>query len=197
METGYEFVFIKVTQGSAYSSKHIMACSRHAQEARNAGLKVGYYHYAEPDTNETDAVSEADYFMQTMKDFGFPQSPFPWVLDIEDPQTHLSKVEIGNWISLFRKRCTLNTDKGILLYSYTPWLDEHLSKDHTFGDMPLWIASYPKVIDLGKTPKLPLGWEKYDVWQYTNKEKVKTAAGKEIEVDANIMHPDFWLKYIK
>jgi GH25 family lysozyme M1 (1,4-beta-N-acetylmuramidase) len=60
-----------------------------------------------------------------------------------------------------------------ILYSYTSFLDANLPKYHKLGGVKLWIAAYvnkPK-------PMLPRGWDKYHIWQYSAKGKIKGILG--------------------
>lgn len=189
----FKFVFIKVTQGSAYSIKHILKCRQFALNASEAGLKVGYYHYAEPDSGSMDAAGEAQYFMRMLSEHSFPETRFPYVLDMEEPVT-LDKDQIANWIYEFQYNVK---GQSIILYSGTPWLTDHTPEDsHLLKDLPLWLAQYPKTFDIQKPPKLPKLWTDFTIWQYSNAESVPCTDGTKVDVDVNIMHPDFWRKYI-
>lgn len=190
----YQYVFIKVTQGSAYGTKHMNACKVHALNAKEAGFKIGYYHYAEPSTGAYDASDEAAYFIANMRDF--PKADFPPVLDIEDPGCNLTDTEVAAWILEFKRKLN-EAGKEMILYSYTPWLTEHLPDKHGLHNIPLWVAAYPKVFDIQKPPKLPKDWSAFVMWQYAATEKVPVLKGADVVIDTNIMHPNFWLKYAR
>lgn len=190
---GYLFSFMKATDGSAYKQQFIDMGKFQATQAKNAGLKIGYYHFSHP-TNHNgllkDAQAEATYFVETIRTF--PKPNFPLVLDFEDEKMILTVQEAENWIKEFK---TIVNDAGyeLILYSYASYLDKSLSKSHQLGGMPLWLASYPKVVDFTKFPKNPRGWTSWIMWQFSEKGKPKgfTVTG----CDLNVMTKDFFDRY--
>lgn len=190
---GYLFSFMKATDGSAYKQQFVDIGKLQASQAKNAGLKIGYYHFAHPTNYDgllKDAQAEANYFIATIKTF--PKPNFPLVLDFEDEKMALTPQEAENWIKEF-KTIVNNAGYELILYSYASYLDKSLSKSHQLGGMPLWLASYPKVVDLTKYPKKPRGWASWIMWQYSEKGKPKgfTATG----CDLNVMTKVFFDHY--
>lgn len=139
-----------------------------ATEAKKNGIKIGYYHYCSlNDENELDdAKKEAEWFVHVLNTL--PQSDLPVALDIEDPDVlpSLDDGEILAWIKTFFATLTSHGIMNHVLYSFTPFLNDHLPKGHGLGNVPLWIAQYRSSLTL------PEGWTKSWLWQYTDKGKV-------------------------
>jgi lysozyme len=192
ISAGYLFSFIKASDGSAYKRQFVEMGLQQAKEAKQAGLKIGYYHFSHPGNFgglEKDASEEAQFFLNTIREF--PRPDFPLVLDLEDEQMNLSTDETRLWIEIFRGSLK-NGGFDLMLYSSKRYLDMKLSPNHTLGDIPLWLAIYPKIVDLSKSPKCPIGWNAWNIWQYACKGKVNGINGN---VDLNIMQKEFFDKY--
>jgi len=54
----------------------------------------------------------------------------------------------------------------------------------------VWICKYEKAVQL---PKLPIGWDSWAIWQYSESGKV---AGIDNNTDLNIMVKDFFEKFM-
>jgi lysozyme len=190
---GYMYSFMKTTDGSAYSQKFIEMGKTQANDAKAAGLKIGYYHFAHPSNLngvEKDATEEAAYFLKIVKTF--PAPDFPLVLDLEDEQMKLSPQDVEKWVLKFKE--VIN--KGgfeLILYSYADYLNRSLPKVHQLGQLPLWLASYPKVFNVSNLPKNPRGWAAWEIWQYSD--KGKPAGFTQTGCDLNVMTKDFFSKY--
>jgi|WetSurMetagenome_2_1015567.scaffolds.fasta_scaffold145422_2 lysozyme len=187
---GYSFAFIKTSDGSAYKEQFIDIGQKQANDAKAAGLKIGYYHFAHPTNHnglEKDASDEANYFLATIGNH-FPQPNFPLVLDFEDEKINLSPEESQTWINIFY---SIVKDAGyeMIFYTYKGYIDKNLPRTHDIGRIPLWIASYPKIFSINKPPKLPIGWNSWAIWQYSESGKV---AGIDNNTDLNIMAKDFF-----
>lgn len=187
---GFLFSFMKATDGTAYSQKFIDMGIKQATDAKAAGLKLGYYHFAHPaniNGVEKDATAEASYFLKVVKTF--PKFNFPLVLDIEDEQIKLTPDETEQWILQFRKVIQA-AGHELILYSYANYLNRNLPANHQLDILPLWLASYPRVFDINKFPKNPRGWSSWVAWQYTDKGKPDgfTTTG----CDLNVMTKTFF-----
>lgn len=169
-----EFVYIKASTGVGSIDPKALY---NATEAKKNGLKIGYYHYCSLNNEDElqDSTDEANWFIKTMK--GLPQADLPAVLDIEDPQilSSLDDGEVLAWIKNFFKVLS-NSGYKYVLYSYSPFLDQHLPANHGLGDVPLWIAQYRTSLTL------PKGWSKYYLWQFSAKGKIN---GISTDVDLN------------
>lgn len=154
-------VYIKTTQGVGYTDP---LCIQHSVGAASQKLPVGYYHFASLNTTtdiEKDATSEADYFSLVIKNLR--PTTLPLVLDIEENKALLTKPQVLQWINAFFKRLREHGYANVSLYSYTAFLDSNLPPQHNLGNIPLWIAQYVNK----PAPKLPKGWTKAWLWQYS------------------------------
>lgn len=178
---GVTDVFIRLSLG--YGDLDKMAL-HNSQEAEKAGIRVSYYHFAYPDrrtgTVEGDAKQEAQYFVSWACDT-YP-APHWLAVDLEpwgnQKDTPLNRQEFLLWVKTFIQEVTALTGVVPLLYSYTPYLNAKLPGDHGLGMVPLWVANYGKV----STPPLPIGWDRFFMWQYSSDGAVK---GISTAVDIN------------
>jgi GH25 family lysozyme M1 (1,4-beta-N-acetylmuramidase) len=109
-----------------------------------------------------DAIEEAKFFLKTIS--SLPKSDLPLVLDIEsmNPKVDLDPKEVLAYINAFFGHLAINGHE-YALYSYTPFLDGNLPLDHNLSDVKLWIAQYNNK----PYPRMPRGWTKYWIWQYS------------------------------
>lgn len=147
-----------------------------AREAINRSIPIGFYHFCT--LNDADVVSdarkEARYFVNLTKPY---KASLPYVLDIEDnKKLNLPKDKVCLYIKTFFDELSLLGIKDSMLYSYTPFLNSNLPKDHGLGHLKLWIAAYTV------KPILPVGWDKFYLWQYTSKGFINGITGN---VDLN------------
>lgn len=168
-----DFGFIKATQGIGYVDSMLKFNAIHAN---NYGLPISYYHFATLNTENVivDAQAEAEFFVKTIKNL--PKPSFPVALDIETNKAGLDKTEVLTWINSFFARIYQLGYQKYFLYSYTFFLDSNLPHTHNLGSIPLWIAAYTKKL------KLPVGWAKETIWQYSAKGQLK---GIHTDVDMN------------
>ena len=188
---GYQFTFIKASDGSAYKRQFIEMGIKQANEAKNAGLKIGYYHFSHPSNFgglEQDAKDEANFFLETIDNF--PKANFPAVIDLEDARMNLAQRETEEWIEVF-KTILINSGIETMLYSSKRFLDRNLPSNHQLGIVPLWLAIYPRNFDINKHPRSPIGWSSWDIWQY-GQGKIK--GDKHGAVDLNLMKEEFYVK---
>ena len=74
-DDNYQFVVIKATEGKTYKDD---AFERNYDGARQAGLKVGVYHFFR---KNTDGLNQAKNFLETI---GWRKLDLPLVIDVED-----------------------------------------------------------------------------------------------------------------
>lgn len=172
-----DFAFIKASTGVGSSDQKTFI---NAVEARRNGLKIGYYHYASLNSKDevADAKKEAEWFISVVQKNPIPDLPL--ILDLEDdnPKIHLDRQEVLAWVKTFFTVLYHNGYPNYALYSYTAFLDAHLPANHSLGNVKLWIAQYTNK----PNPRLPIGWSKYWVWQYSDSGHVDGIKGN---VDVN------------
>jgi len=174
--TKIDFAFIKASEGVGYTDPMFKT---NANGAKNAGIRVGYYHFASLNTlnNVPDAKAEADYFMSLLKTV--PAADLPYVLDIETNKVGLDPAHVQEWINTFFAEMKAGGYGNTILYSYTPFLDSNLPHPHNLGNVRLWIAAYVSA----PSPKLPQGWTQYYIWQ---KSSTGSVSGINGNVDMNV-----------
>lgn len=161
-----EGVYLKATQGTGYFDPLLKSNSSNAVLA---GLKVGYYHYATLNSDDfvSDAIKEARYFLSVIDKL--PAASLPLALDIEENKSHLPTHNVLGWIRSFFGELENNGKKDYVIYSYTPFLNANIPSNHGLGNIRLWLAAYVNK----PQPQLPVGWDKYWLWQYSAKGSVK------------------------
>ena len=184
-----KFAFIKVSQGTSVDGKRLI----NANGAKNAGLKIGYYHYAEQYTGQdivNDATQQANFFISTVQ--SLPKSDFPLMLDMEDKtdkQGNIikswtpSKDNNDLWISTFIS-VLKNANYNTILYGNKGFYDFKTS--NKFGSQPLWHAAYPtapKHSPEWDKPIIANGWSDWTLWQFSSSNE---------KLDLNLMRKDFF-----
>jgi lysozyme len=138
--------------------------------ANAAGVLVGYYHYAHPETNR--ALDEARAFVEATKG----RSPqLPYVLDLEGAAANLGKVELTTWALVFMREVKKLTCADVMLYTGAYFARDEVGVE--LAEFPLWIAHYGAL-----TPLANSTWEKWTCFQYTSSGSVAGIAGN---VDMN------------
>lgn len=184
-ESGQRFVFIKATEGASYRSPTMKAQVAGALEA---GLLVGYYHFARWERDDPEA--QAEHFVRTVRQFG--PGVLPPVLDLEwcstgkkDPKTGKTiyhkrpAVEIAGWARRFVERVEALTGRGVIIYTGRSFWTSYLPKSgpdvSELSRRLLWTVDYsPKseAAALKMTPKVPVdGWQ-WDFVQWTGSGQV-------------------------
>lgn len=177
-----EFAIIKATEGVGFLDPKLKV---NAQKAKQAGLKISYYHFCSLNTLDVvkDSTAEAKYFLDAIKNL--PANDLPLVLDIEKETVDLNKDQFLLWIKTFFGELE-KAGKKYMIYSGSFFLDENLNPNHGLGHIPLWLAQYPNIYNEKLTPKLPKGWDDYYIWQYSSKGQIKGIKGN---VDINKINP--------
>jgi GH25 family lysozyme M1 (1,4-beta-N-acetylmuramidase) len=173
---GISFAFIKATQSTTFLDDCL---DRNIKGAKNAGIKVGVYHYAKFIT-ESSAKAEAEFFVSKIKDYDID---LPLVLDLEDEvHKHIPKLTLSRLALVWFQTVEKLTGKKTMLYTGSYFARDQL--DNTLKDYPLWVAHYNTNKPLDNST-----WDKWSIWQYTSTGKVDGIDGN---VDMNYMELDFW-----
>lgn len=157
---GYEFAYIKATEGVDYVSPTLDA---QIDGARAAGMTTGLYHFARPDTN--DPQPEADTFARELDRLDSATAGnLPPCLDMERDGDDLPA-----WIAGFIEELVDLTGRGeVMVYASSSWFEEKLRPDAWADDrVYLWVAHY------GATPGEPsYNTEKVVMHQHASDGKV-------------------------
>ncbi|MFC9600845.1 glycoside hydrolase family 25 protein [Peribacillus butanolivorans] len=170
-ESGKSFVFIKATEGATVKDERFDV---NYKEAKNAGLYVGAYHYAYPESME-DHILEADYFVDTVNKAGGFEGNLPPVLDLETIKGNLDKDQLSEWARIWMERVMEKVGIKPLIYTYLDFGQRNLNE--SLGEYPLWFARYDV-----QQPEDFSGWSEWKFLQYTSSGHVPGIIGN---VDLN------------
>lgn len=174
-DAGFEFAYIKVTEGISYASP---TWREQKAGASAAGLLVGAYHFDRPGRPALDQVG---HFLQVSgTDWDIPHAWDTEVMSGSDTLPVNQDKRIRGALEALED-CT-----GIVpvLYSFPGfWANlGALGRDHFYEKYPLWIAHYlymgkdKRIVNAcqapchssGPTyskPMIPAPWKKYTIWQ--------------------------------
>lgn len=188
--SGVEFAFMKATEGVGFVDSRFQ---QNIQGATSAGILASPYHYARPDSSQSDpqdAVNEANHFIDTIQPYYDSGAYLPPVLDVEEFDLGFGTISqtrtfISNWVQDFSD--TMQTALGVRPVIYTSqsaanaYFTSSVAAQHN-----LWVAwwkgtgtSDPPV--QADTPN----WPEWDYWQYTATGSVPGISG---DVDLNVFH---------
>jgi GH25 family lysozyme M1 (1,4-beta-N-acetylmuramidase) len=143
-------------------------------DAKAQGLFVGAYHRAKPDASSGKA--QADFFLDHAQ-FSNDGKTLPPVVDMEWPRAgwtgphgeplnscyNLTPSQIVAWTRAFLSEVATRTGRIEAVYTSASWWNLCTSSDTTFGQNPLWVASY------SSSPlPFPTGWTGFTFWQYSS-----------------------------
>jgi GH25 family lysozyme M1 (1,4-beta-N-acetylmuramidase) len=178
---GYDFVSLKVSQGISSQEGQKYDIRSRCELIKKAGLLIQYYAFCEPGVN-ADPLTNASLEIMNFKSATYPllKNDLPHAADVEQwVKTILWKSNIKDGMELYIKTFIKALGVDAMLYSYKSFLDTNLNHDHKLGNIPLWLAGYIK------NPILPIGWDNYKTWQFTNQGIVPGCVGN---VDLDILN---------
>lgn len=170
---------LKCTQGDATSPYRKDAkFSLNKSSCQSLEIPWGAYHFFEP---KYDSVSQANWFVENV---GTGCSIY--VADIENNKkadgTSFSNSEMMSRTKAFCERVTSLTGTKPMIYtSYGLWNTWCVGTPVWWSKYPLWVAHYT----VSQTPKLPIGWTNYKIWQYTSKGDGKKYGMQSFDLDMN------------
>lgn len=169
-----EFAIVKATEGLTGSYDNPWF-ARDFDGAKNAGLVVGTYHFADPGTPVVDdAVGEARHYWDVIKSRQ-GAGVLPPALDIEKAKG-LTQAQLRSWVGNFMTEIKRLSGRTPILYTYPSFWDSSMATD-SYAGYPLWIAHYGV-----SSPRVPGGWTSWAMWQYTSTARVSGISG---DVDRN------------
>lgn len=177
-DAGYSGIIVKLTEGTDYHNPYL---DHQIAEARNNGLRVGFYHYARQDLTD-NFKAEADWFLLWALPRLQPGDLLALDFEQADDRGDLSGWALG-WLRYVRGKVGF----APFLYTY-PWYAISHLPDVDLRAFPLWYASYPDGVnspaDLGNrpAPQAPAPWDKIVIWQFTGGSPV---AGTTFPTDLN------------
>lgn len=162
---GYEFVILRAGYGK-YLSQKDKAFESHYRAAKDAGLKVGAYHYSYA-TSVADAKKEAKCFLEWISD---KKLEYPVAFDIEDACQKKLTTEQRTDIALEFMQTVEDAGYYTMLYSSANWLGKKLDMER-LKHFDVWCAAY-----VGQEKNIEKYYKgKYGIWQHTSDKYVLTA----------------------
>ncbi len=174
----YQFVFIKASEGKTYRDE---AFDRNYRGAREAGLKVGAYHFFRK--NRT-AREQADNLLAAIKGKTFD---LPLVIDLEDDWGNGATVSRQQAIDRVIEMIDILNKQGYQVMIYTNLDGYEKYYKNMLVDCDLWLCSFTSP-DL--LPDLP-----HCIQQFSHE---GTVAGVKGDVDLNVFRGSKreWLSYL-
>ena len=178
---GYKFAYLKLTEGKSYIDK---TTYNNYIGAKNAGLRVGFYHFAHP-TN--DPIAEVEFFLKKLGDM---KADLPHCLDLEE-SNGLSKAKVAAFALKWMEYLQQKTGITPVLYTGYSFLDNFTKN---MAKYPLWVARYSgsNRVKGFNSPGSSTIWSSWAMFQFTDSGKVSGIKGN---VDINEMDLNFF-KYI-
>ncbi|MEM4997392.1 GH25 family lysozyme [Priestia sp. SB1] len=176
---GYKFVYLKLTEGKSYVDK---TTYNNYIAAKNAGLRVGFYHYAHVNN---DPVAEVNFFLQKLADM---KADLPHCLDLEESKGK-SKAQITAFALKWMEYLQQKTGITPLLYTGYSFMGNF---SNTMAKYPLWVARYAggsKRVQGFNAPGSSTVWRSWAMFQFTDSGKVNGIKGN---VDINEMDITFF-----
>ncbi len=173
----YQFVFIKASEGKTYRDD---AFERNYQGARDAGLKVGAYHFFRK--NRT-GQEQADNLLAAVKG---KQLDLPLVIDLEDDWGNGATISRSTAIERVMDMIEILNGKGYQVMIYTNLDGYNKYYKDMLGDHALWLCSFTRP-DLLSLP--------HCIQQISHEGSVKGVKG---EVDLNVYRgsKDEWKQFL-
>lgn len=163
-DDGYQFAFIKATEGVGYRDPLV---EENVAGSTSQGILAGVYHFATPKHSGrySDARQEAKYFSEQALEFIIDGNLRP-VLDLEQGE-EMGKAKLSQWVHDFMDTVEYFTAVQPIIYVNSNFARRYLDESITKYD--LWIAHY--TYDTEKPPNTGI-WDDWSFWQYSDKGKV-------------------------
>ena len=177
-DSGVEVVIIQASEGIFYRDPYLQEFYDGATEN---GLKVGFYHFFNPNSSGTPA-QQARYFVDTIRGL---HSDCKLVLDLEQTGG-LSNYELTRRAVEFLEEVKSYSGLDTAVYTYAYFAEHNLYNGLGISDYPLWIA---QLREGGPLPNQIWG-NSYAGWQYSDTGRV---SGISANVDLDIFYDEMFL----
>jgi lysozyme len=169
--SGKRFAFVRATAGTLTADS---AYSANRSGARAAGLAVGSYHYANPDTAPNDAGNEASWFLGNATIGSGDLVP---VLDFE-VSNGLDAASLTTWAQTWLSQVTAATGVQPIIYTNAGFWSSSMGDTDWFAQngYRVWIASWTTA----SQPTVPAGnWggQGWTFWQHSSTGSVPGITG--------------------
>ena len=171
---GIDFAIIREGYGKKSPSQVDKKFKENIEGAKNAGVKVGVYHYSYAESTD-DAVNEAEFCLENIRGYSLD---YPVVFDVEDKE--MLKLNTRQRTDICKAFCTEIEKSGYyaMIYTNKNWLNNYLYADELLSKYDLWLAQW----NVDK-PSYSCG-----IWQYSETGTVDGISGN---VDLNISYKNY------
>lgn len=177
-DAGIEVVYIKASQGSSIKDAYFDV---NYENAKNNGLKVGFYHFLTA-TNEDEAEEEARFFASVISG-KVPDCKLAMDYEVFDGR---SREEIDNISRIFIETVEELTGKEVVIYSDLS-NSQNIFNKSLAEDYELWLAYYG---DYNGLTYVETSWKEYIGVQYTDRGIINGISGS---VDRDLFTADIFL----
>lgn len=165
------FVYVRASAGTLTADS---AYATNRAGARAAGLTVGSYHFANPDTAANDAANEAAWFLRNATIGSGDLLP---VLDLE-VSNGLDAASLQAWAQTWLAEVERATGIRPIIYTTAGFWSTSMANSDWFAlnGYPLWVAHWTAA----SQPSVPAGnWggQGWTFWQYSSTGSVAGIAG--------------------
>lgn len=175
-KNGVEGVMLKVSEGATFVDP---VFQNWAGRARAAGMRVGGYHFAQP--NGGDPIAEARHFAKHLGTVR--RRDFKPALDLEANPGNLSWDELEVWARAFNQEVKRLNGHVPMFYASRYWIEK--MKPTTPVGGALWLAHW-SLNGEPFNPVPPAPWVRVPMHQYTSKGRINGISGN---VDKNqVLH---------
>ena len=186
---GVKFAFAKATEGVDFIDSRYV---QNMNSARAAGVLIGPYHFARPDSfesNPLDAANEANDFVDAIEPYyQVPGKFLRPVLDVERlpgagdiPAGTTQKSFLSEWIRDFVAVVESRLGFAPLIYANSNYAKNYFESD--LAQYDLWIARWTHNPLVTPTSSNLGIWNDWEFWQWTDSWRVAGIAGN---VDGNL-----------
>lgn len=169
-QAGITGAFVKATEANAYVNRKLHA---QVEGARAAGLRVGLYHFARPDS-PASASGEAEHFCRNAAALATRRDLRP-VLDFETWGDTLHPTQMVVWARQWNAHVRSALGVGPLFYSY-PAFVQRLAPRTPIG-YGLWLAAYSRNDGHEHPFVVPAPWRRAVAHQFTSRGAVPGIGG--------------------
>lgn len=174
--SGVEIVYIRSSEGNSFVDPYYL---RNYNNAKQNGLKVGFYHYLTA-TTEQEAIEQADFFVSLV---GGLEADCRLAMDFEQ-FNGLNIEEINNVSLTFLQRVEEKSGKEVVIYSDTYNAINTFSEELAIK-YPIWIAEYDV-----EEPENNGKWNSWVGFQYSD---IGEVPGIDAKVDLDYFTKDIFL----
>ena len=161
--SGREFAFIKITEGTGYTSSTF--ASQWAG-AKSVGMLRGAYHFHRVDA---DPIAQADHFVGSLPPL---EAGDMVMLDVEDSAHGGDAASITANVKACIDHIAQATGRPVVLYTGMWYWQGHMGSPGGFNQYPMFIAAYPNAWasaqDHSYCPNIPDDFAKWTFWQYSS-----------------------------